>query len=64
MVLGGGIGQAPGFADSVAAELRRLTPVMPEIRVSVLGTDAVVDGCLAAGSTLAWQSVVTALAAG
>ncbi len=64
VVLGGGIGQAPGFADSVAAELRRLTPVMPEIRVSVLGTDAVVDGCLAAGSTLAWQSVVTALAAG
>jgi predicted NBD/HSP70 family sugar kinase len=55
VVLGGGIGQAPGFAAAVAAELRRLAPVMPEVRVSALGTEAVVDGCLASGAELAWQ---------
>ena len=55
VVLGGGIGQAPGFADAVSHELRRLAPVMPEVRVSALGTDAVVDGCLASGADLAWQ---------
>ena len=55
VVLGGGIGQAPGFAAAVSVELRRLAPVMPEVRVSALGTDAVVDGCLASGTDLAWQ---------
>jgi predicted NBD/HSP70 family sugar kinase len=55
VVLGGGIGQAPGFAAAVSAELRRLAPVMPEVRVSALGTDAVVDGCLASGADLAWK---------
>jgi predicted NBD/HSP70 family sugar kinase len=55
VVLGGGIGQAPGFANAVAAALRRFAPVMPELRVSALGTDAVVDGCLASGADLAWQ---------
>jgi predicted NBD/HSP70 family sugar kinase len=55
VVLGGGIGQAPGFAAAVSAELRRLAPVMPEVRVSALGTDAVADGCLASGADLAWQ---------
>src|ERR1700728_1595634 len=34
---------------------------MPVIRVSALGTDAVVDGCLAAGTELAWARVMTAL---
>jgi predicted NBD/HSP70 family sugar kinase len=55
VVLGGGIGQAPGLAAAVAAELRRLTPFMAEVRVSGLGTEAVVDGCLASGAELAWQ---------
>jgi len=58
VVLGGGIGRAPGFADSVAAKLRQLVPVMPEMLVSKLGENAVVEGCLAAGSRRAWQSVV------
>jgi hypothetical protein len=34
---------------------------MPVIRVSALGTDAVTDGCLAAGTGLAWAQVITAL---
>ncbi len=55
VVLGGGIGQAPGFADAVTAELRKLAPVLPDVRVSALGTYAVVDGCLASGGSLAWQ---------
>lgn len=61
IVLGGGIGQAPGFAAAVAAELRRLAPVMPSVRVSALGTQAVVDGCLAAGAELAWQRLIAQL---
>jgi predicted NBD/HSP70 family sugar kinase len=55
VVLGGGIGQAPGFAAAVTRELARLAPVMPVVRVSALGTEAVVDGCLASGAGLAWQ---------
>jgi hypothetical protein len=31
------------------------------IRVSALGTEAVVDGCLAAGTELAWGQVMTVL---
>jgi predicted NBD/HSP70 family sugar kinase len=58
VVLGGGIGQAPGFADAVTAELRGLAPALPEVRVSALGTDAVVDGCLASGTELAWTRLV------
>ncbi len=61
VVLGGGIGQAPGFASAVAAELRKLAPVMPEVRVSALGTEAVVDGCLASGAALAWQRLTALL---
>ena len=61
IVLGGGIGQAPGFAAVVTSELRELAPVMPEVSVSALGTEAVVDGCLAAGTELAWGQVMTAL---
>jgi predicted NBD/HSP70 family sugar kinase/predicted transcriptional regulator len=61
IVLGGGIGRAPGFAEAVSEELERIAPVMPVIRVSALGTDAVVDGCLAAGTELAWGQVMTAL---
>jgi predicted NBD/HSP70 family sugar kinase len=58
VVLGGGIGQAPGFAAAVTAELRSLSPVLPEVRVSALGTDVVVDGCLAAGAELAWTRLI------
>jgi len=58
VVLGGGIGQAPGFAAAVTAELRELAPVLPEVRVSALGTDAVVDGCLASGTELAWARLI------
>jgi predicted NBD/HSP70 family sugar kinase len=61
VVLGGGIGQAPGFAAAVAGYLRSLSPVMPEVRVSALGTEAVVDGCLAAGAELAWQRLTALL---
>jgi len=59
VVLGGGIGQAPGFAAVVTAELRQLAPVLPEVRVSALGTDAVVDGCLASGTDLAWKQLTS-----
>jgi hypothetical protein len=41
----------------VTGELRRIAPVMPQVRVSALGTEAVVDGCLAAGLELAWAQV-------
>ena len=61
VVLGGGIGQAPGFAAAVATELRKLAPVMPDVRVSALGTEAVVDGCLASGADLAWQRLTALL---
>jgi predicted NBD/HSP70 family sugar kinase len=61
IVLGGGIGRAPGFAELVTGELEPIAPVMPAIRVSALGTDAVVDGCLAAGTELAWGQVMTVL---
>jgi predicted NBD/HSP70 family sugar kinase len=63
VVLGGGIGRAPGFADLVCAELDQMAPVRPQLLVSALGTNAVVDGCLAAGTELAWSKVVTLLAA-
>jgi hypothetical protein len=42
----------------VTTELRVLSPVLPEVRVSALGTDAVVDGCLASGADLAWARLV------
>jgi predicted NBD/HSP70 family sugar kinase len=55
VVLGGGIGQAPGFADAVTEALQTLAPIVPSVRVSALGKDAVVDGCLAAGLDRAWE---------
>ena len=58
VVLGGGIGQAAGFATAVAAELEKLVPFVPEVRVSALGHEAVVDGCLALGLERAWQRVL------
>jgi predicted NBD/HSP70 family sugar kinase len=64
IVLGGGIGQAPGFADAVSGQLQTLAPARPAVRVSALGYDAVVDGCLAAGSDLAWNRLMAALPTG
>jgi predicted NBD/HSP70 family sugar kinase len=61
IVLGGGIGRAPRFAEAVSRELEKIAPVLPAIRVSALGTDAVVDGCLTAGTDLAWGRVMTGL---
>jgi predicted NBD/HSP70 family sugar kinase len=58
LVLGGGIGRAPGFAAGVASELERHVPFVPEIRVSALGEDAVVEGCLAAGMEQLWQRLL------
>jgi predicted NBD/HSP70 family sugar kinase len=55
VVLGGGIGQADGFLQLVERALPRFAPVVPELRVSALGRDAVVDGCLAAGLDRAWD---------
>src|SRR5579864_7233221 len=52
VVLGGGIGQAPGFAAAVTSALTAMAPVLPEVKVSALGTDVVVDGCLAEGTSL------------
>jgi predicted NBD/HSP70 family sugar kinase len=57
IVLGGGVGQAAGFVDAVARDLHQLAPVHPELRVSALGVDAVVDGCLAAGVERTWQAI-------
>lgn len=61
VVLGGGIGQAPGFAAAVSTELAKIAPVLPELRVSALGTSAVVDGCLASGAELAWRRLTAQL---
>jgi predicted NBD/HSP70 family sugar kinase len=58
VVLGGGIGRAPGFAAAVASALESVVPVVPDIRVSALGDDAVVDGALAAGMEMAWQRIL------
>jgi predicted NBD/HSP70 family sugar kinase len=59
VVLGGGIGKAAGLVDTVCAELARLAPVPTEVRVSALGSDSVVDGCLASGLDQAWTSLTT-----
>jgi predicted NBD/HSP70 family sugar kinase len=58
VVLLGGIGQAPGFAEKVVAQLERLMPFAPEVRVSALGHEAVVDGCLVLGLERAWQRLL------
>jgi predicted NBD/HSP70 family sugar kinase len=61
IVLGGGIGQAPGFAEAVTTALAEIAPVLPEVKVSALGTDVVVDGCLAEAAALAWTQLIEAL---
>jgi predicted NBD/HSP70 family sugar kinase len=64
IVLGGGIGRAPGFAEAVSAELARSSPVAPEVRPSALGEDVVVDGCLAVGGERLWERVLSSRTAG
>jgi predicted NBD/HSP70 family sugar kinase len=64
VVFGGGIGQAAGFLDQVAAHVRANAPVVPDLRVSALGDDAVVDGCLAAGGERLWQRLTDDMAPG
>ena len=59
IVLGGGIGRAPGFAEEVAGRLADFSPIVPEVRPSALGEDAVVDGCLAVGSEQLWEQVLS-----
>jgi predicted NBD/HSP70 family sugar kinase len=54
IVLGGGIGKAEGFVEAVRAELAVRAPIPTEVRVSALGVDSVVDGCLASGLDRAW----------
>jgi predicted NBD/HSP70 family sugar kinase len=61
IVLGGGIGQAPGFAGAVTAALAEIAPVLPDVKVSALGTDVVVDGCLAEAAALAWTQLIASL---
>ena len=36
-----------------------MTPVLPEVKVSALGSDVVVDGCLAEGASLAWNQLTS-----
>ncbi|HET7353270.1 MAG TPA: ROK family protein [Gaiellaceae bacterium] len=59
IVLGGGIGRAPGFAAEVSSQLAQISPVVPDVRPSALGEDAVVDGCLAVGGDELWERVLS-----
>jgi predicted NBD/HSP70 family sugar kinase len=59
IVLGGGIGRAPGFAGEVHTRLAELSPIVPEVRPSALGEDAVVDGCLAVGGDQLWDRILS-----
>ena len=61
IILGGGIGQAPGFAEAVTAALAEIAPVLPEVKVSAHGTDVVVDGCLAEATAMAWTQLIASL---
>jgi predicted NBD/HSP70 family sugar kinase len=57
IVLGGGIGKADGFVDAVRAALAARSPIETEVRVSALGAESVVDGCLASGLASAWATL-------
>jgi len=50
-----------GQRQAVTRELERIAPVMPDVRVSALGSEAVVHGCLAAGTELAWQQLTATI---
>jgi predicted NBD/HSP70 family sugar kinase len=63
VILGGGIGKAAGFVDAVRAELAARSPVATDVRVSALGAESVVDGCLASGLDSAWAALTGAAGA-
>jgi len=63
VVLGGGIGQAPGFMAAVQVNLATMAPVLPTVKTSALGADAVVQGCVAAGLDRAWELVIAGIPA-
>jgi hypothetical protein len=42
------------LVDAVRAEVARMAPVPVDLRVSALGVESVVDGCLASGLDRAW----------
>ncbi|MDF5753607.1 ROK family transcriptional regulator [Spongiactinospora sp. TRM90649] len=58
IVVGGGIGQAPGFLSAVVERVRELAPVMPRITSSALGRESVVDGALSLGVDRAWTRLL------
>lgn len=58
VVLGGGIGSAPGFAEAVGRELAKIVPVVPDVVPSALGDEAIVDGGLVAALDAAWHNVL------
>jgi len=60
VVLGGGIGKAAGLVDAVRDRLVGLAPVPVDLRVSALGAESVVDGCLASGLERAWGRLTAA----
>ena len=57
VVLGGGIGKADGLISAVRRALESLAPVPTDVRVSALGVDSVVDGCLVSGLDRAWAAL-------
>jgi len=48
--------------SEVSTRLAELSPIVPEVRPSALGDDAVVDGCLAIGGYQLWERVTTSRA--
>ncbi|HXW79837.1 MAG TPA: ROK family protein [Acidimicrobiales bacterium] len=58
IVLGGGIGSAPGFAEAVASELFKLVPSAPDVRVSAMGGEAIVEGALRLAIDMGWRQVL------
>lgn len=57
IVLGGGVGRAIGFGALVEEHLRRLVPLVPEVTVSALGSDAVLDGTIALALESVWARI-------
>lgn len=61
IVLGGGVGCAPGLAAAVEVALREMVPFAPAVVPSLLGADAVVQGGLVAAVGLAWDQLLARL---
>lgn len=58
VILGGGIGQADGFVDAVQRELDLLSPVRTPVIASALGSQSVLEGCLAQGIEVCWDGLL------